>query len=200
MGCAWQIEITFKKIAMWQRILEGEKYPTGSLVVSAIYAILVHYVDILNSPHAQEPVKRLTKTLLEDFDKRYHPPAGIVEKVKFPCRPETGEHNCYTGVHPYFFIAAFLDPCTRKGLRKRMVPDQCQELHEMILGRMVYVALDKETKNNSDDRNEMNKEEEPTGTSSSDGIDFAFEGLYDHSNNDDDSTTLARTNINKEGS
>ena len=47
-----QIEITLKKIAMWQRILEGEKYPTGSLVVSAIYAICVHYVDVLNSPHA----------------------------------------------------------------------------------------------------------------------------------------------------
>ena len=80
-----------------------------------------------------------------------------------------------------------------------MVPDQYQELREMILGRMVDVALDKETKNNSDDRNEMNNEEEPTGTSSSDGIDFAFEGLYDHSDNDDDLITLAGTNINKEG-
>jgi hypothetical protein len=47
-----QIEITLKKIAMWQRILEEEKYPTGALVVSAIYAICVHYVDVLNSPHA----------------------------------------------------------------------------------------------------------------------------------------------------
>jgi hypothetical protein len=98
---------------MWQRILEGEKYPIGLLVVSAIYAICVYYVDVLNSPHAQEPVKGLTKTLLEDFDKCYHPPAGNVGKVKFTCRPETGERNCYTGVHPYFFIAAFLDPRTR---------------------------------------------------------------------------------------
>jgi hypothetical protein len=48
-----------------------------------------------------------------------------------------------------------------------MVPDQCQELCEMILGHMVDVALDKETKNNSDERNETNNEEEPTGTSSS---------------------------------
>jgi hypothetical protein len=31
-----QIAITLKKIAMWQRILEGEKYPTGLLVVSAM--------------------------------------------------------------------------------------------------------------------------------------------------------------------
>ncbi len=193
-----QIEITLKKIAMWQKILEGEKYPTGLLVVSAIYAICVHYVDILNSPHAQEPVKRLTKTLFEDFDKQYHPPTGNVGKVKFTCRPETGERDCCTGVHPYFFIAAFLDPHTRKRLMKMMVPDQCQELREMILGHMVNVALDKETQNNFDDRNEMNNEEKPTGTSSSDGIDFAFEGLYDHSNDDDDSTTLAGTNINKE--
>ncbi len=79
-----------------------------------------------------------------------------------------------------------------------MVPDQCKELHEMILGHMVDVALDKETKNNSDDRNETNNEEEPTGTSSSDGADFAFEGLHDHSDDDDDSTTLSGTNINKE--
>ncbi len=57
-----------------------------------------------------------------------------------------------------------------------MVPDQCQELREMILGHMVDVALDKETKNNRDDRNETNNAEEPTGTSSSDGIDVAFEG------------------------
>ncbi len=66
----------------------------------------------------------------------------------------------------------------------------------MILGCMIDVALDKKTKNNSDARNETNNEEEPTGTSSCDGIDFAFEGLYDHSGNDDDSTTLAGTNIN----
>ncbi len=94
-----QIEITLKKIAMWQRILEGEKYPIGLLVVSVIYATCVHYINVLNSPYTQEPVKRLTKTLLEDFDKCYHPPAGNVGKVKFTRRPETGECNRYTGVH-----------------------------------------------------------------------------------------------------
>jgi hypothetical protein len=110
-----QIEITLKKIAMWQRIFEGEKYPTGLLVVSAIYAIRVHYVDVLNSPHAQEPVKRLTKTLLEDFDKRYHPLAGNVGKVKFTCRPETGECNRHTGVHPYSFLQHFLIHAPERG-------------------------------------------------------------------------------------
>ena len=55
-----QIEVTLAMIAGCQRILEGEKYPTGSFVVSAIYAIHVHFLD---SEHAHEPVKSLTRTL-----------------------------------------------------------------------------------------------------------------------------------------
>ena len=86
-------------------------------MVSAIYAIRAHYVNILNSEHALEPVNCLTRTLLKDFDKRYHPPADNVGKVKFTKKPETGERNHYTGVHPCFFYAAILDPHVRKGLR-----------------------------------------------------------------------------------
>ena len=59
-----QIEITLAMIAGWQRILEGENYPTGSLVVSAIYAIRAHYVDIRRSNDAREPMKILAATLL----------------------------------------------------------------------------------------------------------------------------------------
>ncbi len=65
---------------MYAENLEEKKNPTGLLVVSAIFAIRVHYVNVLNSPRAQEPVKRLTKILLEDYDTRYHPPAGNVGK------------------------------------------------------------------------------------------------------------------------
>jgi hypothetical protein len=195
-----QIKITLKKTAMWQRIIERKNYQTGSLVVLAIYAIHVHYANVLSSHHAQEPVKSLTKILLQDFDKRYHPPAGNVGKVKFTQKPEIGERNRYTGVHPYFFIAAFLDPRTRKGLKKMMVPDQWKGLREMILDLMVGVALDKEKKSNGDDRYDNNNNyNEPTGTSSSAGLDFAFEGLYDDDKDDDNgSTTIAGTNINKE--
>jgi hypothetical protein len=64
---------------MYAENLEEKKNPTGLLVVSAIFAIR-HYVNVLNSPRAQEPVKRLTKILLEDYDTRYHPPAGNVGK------------------------------------------------------------------------------------------------------------------------
>jgi hypothetical protein len=59
--------------------------------------------------------------------------------------------------------------------------------------------LEKETHINNDDGNETNNSEEPTaGTGASDGIDFAFEGLFDHSDNDGDMVTLSRRNINKE--
>ena len=86
----------------------------GSLVVSAIYAIRADYVNILNN-EPLEPVKSLTRTLLEDFDKRYHPPADNVGKVKFTKKPETRDHNHYTGVHPYFFMQHILIHTLERG-------------------------------------------------------------------------------------
>ena len=70
----------------------------------------------------------------------------------------------------------------------------------MILARMIDVALEKETHNNNDDGNETNNNEEPTGTGVSDGIDFAYEGLFDHyhSDNEGDLATLSGRNISKE--
>jgi hypothetical protein len=65
------------------------------LVVSAMYAIRAHYADILGSNDAQEPVKILATTLLEDFDRRYNPPADNEGKIKFIRRPETGLLNRY---------------------------------------------------------------------------------------------------------
>ena len=79
-----------------------------------------------------------------------------------------------------------------------MVPVQLEELREMILARMIDVALEKETHNNNNDGNETNSSDEPTRTGASDGIDFAFEGLFDHSDNDGDLATLSGRNINKD--
>ncbi len=68
----------------------------------------------------------------------------------------------------------------------------------MILDHMIDVALEKETHNNNNDGNETNNNEEPTGTGASDGIDFAFERLFDHSDNEGDLATLSGRNINRE--
>lgn len=135
-----QIEIALKKMAVWQQILEGDKYPTGSLVVLAIFSIREHYVSILECPDTQAPVNRLTTVLLNDFDTHYHPPTGHVGKVRFSPNPETWERNRYIGVHPYVFVAAFLDVRIKKTLKKMMVPDQYDELLCLILNLMVDVA------------------------------------------------------------
>ncbi len=79
-----------------------------------------------------------------------------------------------------------------------MVPVQLEELREMILARMIDVALEKETHNNNNGRNEANSNDKPAGTGASDGIDFTFEGLFDLSNNDGDLGTLLGRNINEE--
>ena len=79
-----------------------------------------------------------------------------------------------------------------------MVPVQLEELREMILACMINVALEKETHNNNNDRNEANSNYKPTGTGVSDGIDFAFEGLFDHSDDDGDLGMLLGRNTNEE--
>ena len=61
------------------------------------------------SDHTDEAVKRLTATLLADFDQRFHP-ADEHGKVMCIGRTDIGYRNRYTGVHPYLFVAAFLDP------------------------------------------------------------------------------------------
>jgi hypothetical protein len=43
-----QIEIALQKMATWQQILEGVKYPMGSLAVSAIFSIRKHYKLVMN--------------------------------------------------------------------------------------------------------------------------------------------------------
>ena len=78
-----QIEITLKKMALSQRILEGDKYHTGSLVVLAIFSIREHYSYIVECPYTKDPVKHLAFILLKDFDKHYLPHTRNIGKVWF---------------------------------------------------------------------------------------------------------------------
>jgi hypothetical protein len=78
--------------------------------------------------------------------KRYNSPTRNIGKVRCSHEPETGERNRYIGLHPFFFIAAYLDPRTKKALKKMMVTNQYQEVWGLILDMMVQVAS-KETQN-----------------------------------------------------
>jgi len=51
-----QIEIVLETMAYWQRILDGDKYVTGSLVCVAIYKIREAYEDIISSTETNPSV------------------------------------------------------------------------------------------------------------------------------------------------
>jgi hypothetical protein len=110
-------------------------------------------------------------------------PAGNVGKVRFSGDPETGQRNRYIGVHPFFFIAAYLNPRTIKALKKMMVTNQYQELRGLILDMMIQVALKKEMQKTADcTRQGDNKDHTPVvcpPSRAKSQLNFAFEGLYD---------------------
>ena len=128
-------------------------------------------------------MKSLATILLANFDKRYHPPAGNVGKVRFSPNPETGKGNRYTGAHPYLLIAAYLDPRTKKALKKMMVTDQYQEMRTLILNMLIQVAIKKEMQMKVDDRQGDNSDNIPDNCPPGEAkshLDCAFEGLYDN--------------------
>ncbi len=187
-----QIEIVLKMMATWQRLLEGDKYPTGSLLVMAIYQIRKHYVGVLNSSETAAPVKRLTEILLKDFDEcRYTPELGHEGKVRFSRKVVTGKRKRYVTAHPYMFIAAFLDPRCRKGLEKAwMIPEQYEDLRDLVLDLMIDVA--KETNSNTTDNvGGDGCGGEAQGGSKAGESCFAFSGAFDF--NDDDAANETST-------
>lgn len=72
-----QIESTLQKMALWQRTLEGP------LVVSAIFSIQEHYVNVIESLDIQAPLKSITTLHLKYFDKCYSPATNAEGKVSF---------------------------------------------------------------------------------------------------------------------
>jgi hypothetical protein len=122
----YQIEITLKTMGFWQRVLEGEKYVTGSLVPLAIYTIRQSFLQVIASEASEQAVKELTRILLNDFDRRYHPTTD--GKLKYEREALVGHGNRYISIHPYFFKAAFLDPRTHRYLRKLMEEDNFNQV------------------------------------------------------------------------
>ncbi len=111
---------------------------------------------------------------------------GSLGKVRFSREPETGECNRYIGVHPFFFTAAYLDPHTKKALKKMMVTNQYQDLRGLILDMMVQIASKEKqnTKGDNDDHT-LPVHHPPTGAAKS-HLDFSFEGLYDSNDSESD--------------
>jgi hypothetical protein len=66
--CHQQIKITLKTMAFWQRVLEGDKHVTGSVVPVAIYTICQSFLQFIASQAADPVVKQLTRNMLNSFD------------------------------------------------------------------------------------------------------------------------------------
>ena len=133
--CLHQIEIVLETMAYWQRILEGEKYVTGSLSTVAVYQVRQAFVDAIGCEDTEEPVKNLTQILLNDFDQRYHPAEG--GKVRYFREDVLGRGQRYIGLHQYFFFASFLDPRVLLILVDIMTDEDFQQLKDDIIDQMV---------------------------------------------------------------
>jgi hypothetical protein len=63
-----RLKSPLKMKGFWQRVLEGEKYVTGSLVPGAIYTIPQSFLQVIASQATKQVVKQSTRILLNDFD------------------------------------------------------------------------------------------------------------------------------------
>ena len=158
--CLHQIEIVLETMAYWQRILEGEKYVTGSLSTVAVYQVRQAFEDAIGSEHTEEPVKNLTQILLDDFDQRYHPAEG--GKVRYFREDVLGRGQRYIGLHQYFFFASFLDPRVLQILVDIMTNEDFQQLKDDIIDQMV--AKSKAMKKKKKPQNQGQECTSPTAT------------------------------------
>ena len=97
-----------------------------SLVPLAIYSIRQSFLQVIASEATEHVVAALTRILLNDFDRRYHPTTN--GKLKYEREALVGHGNRYISIHPYFFKAAFLDPRTHHFLRNIMEADNFHEV------------------------------------------------------------------------
>ena len=133
-------------------VLEGEYYVTASLVPVAVFQIRKGYQAVIDNDETLEQVRALTKILLADFDKRYHP-AYAIGRLSYSNVVTVGFGNCYTTVHCYFFIAAYLDPRTKPLLKDIMTNQHLSQLKKDIVDLMVAEGeRKKQTEIDNDER------------------------------------------------
>ena len=136
----YQVEITLQTVAFWQWILESEKYVTGSLVPVAIYTICQSFLhlQVIASVGSDPVVKKLTRILLNDFDRRYHP---TVEGQLIHSKDiGLGYGNCYAAIHPYFFRASFLDPHTHHYLKKILTVENLNQVLWSLIKQCIIIT------------------------------------------------------------
>jgi hypothetical protein len=152
-------------MARFQCILEGKSYVTASLVPVAVFQIRKGYQAVIDNNETLHQVRALTKILLADFDKRYHP-ASTIGRLAYSNVAMVGFGSRYTTVHHYFFVAAFLDPCTKPLLKDIMTNQHLSQLKKDIVNLMVDEGERKKQIQIDNDNEERNTERRGSETES----------------------------------
>ena len=149
-----QVQELLRMPAKFQPLLEGEKCVTGSLQPHALHETLAHFKKTHNLPTTAVPVKHLSKVVMEDLGQRCEP-ADDTGKVNCVTNLPRGARNRCKALHHCVIHAAFLDPRTKRGLKK--IIDGTQ--HRRLLGDVLELMIAREEKdaaalNDDDDGDE----------------------------------------------
>jgi hypothetical protein len=126
-----------------QKLLEGEKYVTVSLIPYLIYKIRKGLTDILTHTESSVQAILLAQRMLECFTKHWG--SGDVGTVSTEYMTE-GERRRPKGIPLLTLVASLVDPRTKFG-PGIPVPDK-NHLHQILLGKITEIAKDEGTHHN----------------------------------------------------
>ncbi|KAL3763044.1 hypothetical protein ACHAW5_007333, partial [Stephanodiscus triporus] len=129
------VEKLLEPTAVAQKYLEGEKYPTISLVPFFLHSIRRQYEDMANDDSKSGPVVNLAGVLLKDFEKRYLTRSQPVFSTEI-----RRAHGRYEGLPADTIIASALDPRT-KNLRPFIPDSEHDYIWKELLNLMIQLKI-----------------------------------------------------------
>jgi hypothetical protein len=91
-----------------------------------IYTIHQSFLQVIASQAADPVVKQLTRNMMNNFDRQYHP--TMDGELIYKREVSVGHGNWYIAIHPYFLKAAFVGPCTHHFLRRILSGDNFNQV------------------------------------------------------------------------
>jgi hypothetical protein len=129
-----EIHELLSTMSEFQKTMEGECYVTGSLSIVAVHQIRKSFVKFINNDTKSSAALELAKVLLKDLDERFRP--EIDGRVQYLSSVTTGRYNRHITLHPYFFLASYLDPRVRPLLPQMLTASGLRNLENDLLSMM----------------------------------------------------------------
>jgi hypothetical protein len=128
-----EVEALLKLTAKVQPLLEGDKYPTISLVAYFLHHIQVQYEKMANDTNLSSSVSTLAQKLLVDFEKRYSKRSEPLFASHIQCK--SGQ---YIGLQTETVLASAFDPCTNH-LRPFIPEGEHDFIWKEVLAKMIEI-------------------------------------------------------------